>query len=93
MAAYTFGKRKDEASLELKAMLEPLSVRRYYTDDWDSCQRNLPDSEHSIGKENTQSIGRQNRTFRTRITRLARKTICFSKTTLTHDTVIGLFIN
>ncbi|WP_298623241.1 IS1 family transposase, partial [uncultured Legionella sp.] len=27
------------------------------------------------------------------IKRLARKTICFSKSELMHDTVIGLFIN
>jgi insertion element IS1 protein InsB len=31
--------------------------------------------------------------LRTRIKRLACKTICFSKTILMHDTVIGLFIN
>jgi insertion element IS1 protein InsB len=31
--------------------------------------------------------------LRTRIKRLVRKTICFSKTILMHDTVIGLFIN
>jgi insertion element IS1 protein InsB len=28
-----------------------------------------------------------------RIKRLARKTICFSKSTLIHDIVIGLFVN
>lgn len=32
-------------------------------------------------------------TLRTRIKQLARKTICFSKSTLLHDIVIGLFIN
>ncbi|MGF1460096.1 MAG: IS1 family transposase [Leptolyngbyaceae cyanobacterium] len=31
--------------------------------------------------------------LRTWIKRLARKTICFSKSVLMHDTVIGLFIN
>jgi insertion element IS1 protein InsB len=31
--------------------------------------------------------------LRTRIKRLARKTICFSKSVLMHDVVIGLFIN
>jgi drug/metabolite transporter (DMT)-like permease len=31
--------------------------------------------------------------LRTRIKRLARKTICFSKTTQMHDIVIGLFVN
>jgi insertion element IS1 protein InsB len=31
-------------------------------------------------------------TLRTRIKRLARKTICFSKSIFMHDLVIGLFI-
>ncbi|MFZ1571058.1 MAG: IS1 family transposase, partial [Thiolinea sp.] len=31
--------------------------------------------------------------FRTRIKRLARKTICFSKSVEIHDKVIGEFIN
>ena len=31
--------------------------------------------------------------LRTRIKRLMRRTICFSKTTARHDLVIGLFIN
>jgi insertion element IS1 protein InsB len=31
--------------------------------------------------------------LRTRIKRLARRTICFSKSEILHDTVIGLFIN
>ncbi|MFM7888933.1 MAG: IS1 family transposase [Pseudanabaena sp.] len=32
-------------------------------------------------------------TLRTRTKRLARKTICFSKSIVMHDIVIGLFIN
>ena len=35
----------------------------------------------------------QHLTLRTRIKRLARKTICFSKSTELHDIVIGLFVN
>jgi len=48
---------------------------------------------HEIGKRNTQKIERKHLTLRTRIKRLARKTICFSKTILMHDIVIGLYIN
>ena len=40
-----------------------------------------------------QSLERKHLTMRTRIKRLARKTICFSKSVLIHDTVIGLFID
>ncbi|MBM0744689.1 hypothetical protein JOY44_24305 [Phormidium sp. CLA17] len=41
----------------------------------------------------TQTIERKHLTLRTRIKRLARKTICFSKSIWLHDVVIGLFIN
>ena len=42
---------------------------------------------------NTQKIERKNLNLRTWIKRLTRKTICFSKLELMHDTVIGLLIN
>jgi len=32
--AYVFGKRKDVVFKELKVLLEPLNITRYYTDDW-----------------------------------------------------------
>jgi len=44
-------------------------------------------------KRHTQKIERKHLTLRTRIKRLVRKTICFSKTTQMHDIVIGLFVN
>ncbi len=37
--------------------------------------------------------GRRYRNLRTRIKRLMRRTICFSKTERMHELVIGLFIN
>jgi len=49
--------------------------------------------EHCPGKRNTQQIERKHLTLRTRIKRLARKTICFSKSIQMHDIVIGLFVN
>ncbi|MBW4540387.1 MAG: IS1 family transposase, partial [Myxacorys chilensis ATA2-1-KO14] len=48
---------------------------------------------HTVGKRNTGQIERKHLTLRTRIKRLARKTICFSKSIWLHDVVIGLFIN
>ena len=48
---------------------------------------------HTVGKANTQTIERKHLIFRTRIKRLARKTICFSKSIWLHDGVIGLFTN
>lgn len=91
--AYVFGKRKDEVFKKLKALLEPLGISRYYTDDWGAYERHLAADKHEVGKRNTQKIERKNLNFRTWIKRLARKTICFSKLETMHDTVIGLLIN
>jgi len=91
--AYTFGKRQDAVFKELKALLEPLGIRRYYTDDWGAYERHLEVEKHQVGKQNTQKIERKNLNWRIWIKRLARKTICFSKLEMMHDTVIGLLIN
>jgi insertion element IS1 protein InsB len=91
--AYVFGRRKDEVFLQLKALLEPFGITRYYTDYWGAYTRHLDINEHSPGKRNTQKIERKHLTLRTRIKRLTRKTICFSKSTQMHDIVIGLFVN
>lgn len=91
--AYTFGTRKDEVFRELQELLEPFGVARYYTDNFGAYKRNLDKYNHKVGKCNTQKIERKHLTFRTRIKRLVRKGICFSKTIKMHDIVIGLFIN
>lgn len=91
--AYVFGDHKDAVFLQLKALLEPFGITRFYTDDWGAYERHLSSEEHVIGKRNTQKIERKHLTLRTRLKRLARKTICFSKLTKMHDIVIGLFIN
>ena len=74
-------------------MLRPYNIKKFYTDDWGAYTRHIDDEKHEIGKRNTQRIERKNLTIRTRIKRLARKTICFSKSEIIHDIVIGLFIN
>jgi insertion element IS1 protein InsB len=91
--AYVFGRRKDEVFLKLKALLEPFGITRYYTDYWGAYTRRLEADEHQPGKRNTQQIERKHLTLRTRIKRLVRKTICFSKSIQMHDIVLGLFIN
>lgn len=91
--AYVFGRRKDLVFKKLKELLEPFDIKRYYTDDWGAYERNLDPNKHEIGKRNTQKIERKNLNFRTWIKRLNRKTICFSKLEIMHDTVIGLLIN
>jgi len=91
--AYVFGARKDKVFEQLKKLLAPFNIRHFYTDDWGAYQRKLPQSQHTISKSNTQTIERKHLTLRTRIKRLTRRTICFSKLERMHDIVIGLFIN
>jgi insertion element IS1 protein InsB len=91
--AYVLGRRKDEVFLKLKALLEPFGITRYYTDYWGAYTRHLDADAHQPGKRNTQQIERKHLTLRTRIKRLVRKTICFSKSVQMHDIVLGLFIN
>ena len=93
MLAYVFGRRKDIVFLKLKALLEPFGITRYYTDGWGVYARHLDAENHRVGKENTQKIESKHINLRTRIKRLVRRTICFSKTEQMHDLVIGLFIN
>jgi insertion element IS1 protein InsB len=91
--AYVFGRRKDDVFLKLKALLEPCGLTRYSTDHWGAYTRHLAPDIHSPGKRHTQKIERKHLTLRTRIKRLVRKTICFSKSIQMHDIVIGLFVN
>jgi insertion element IS1 protein InsB len=91
--AYVFGRRQDAVFLQLQALLEPFGITRFYTDGWGAYARHIDPEQHQVGKEHTQKIESKHINLRTRIKRLVRRTICFSKTTTMHDLVIGLFIN
>jgi insertion element IS1 protein InsB len=91
--AYVFGRRKDEVFLKLQELLEPFGITTYYTDGWGTYERHLDAKQHQVGKANMQKIESKHINLRTRIKRLVRRTICFSKTERMHDLVIGLFIN
>jgi insertion element IS1 protein InsB len=77
--AYVFGRRKDDVFLQLKALLEPFGLTHFYTGYWGAYTGHLAPEVHSPGERNTQKIERKHLTMRTRIKRLVRKTICFSK--------------
>ncbi|BDH31409.1 hypothetical protein TRECRb50_02250 [Escherichia coli] len=62
------------------------------SDDWGSYAREVAKEKHLTGKLFTQRIARNNLTLRTRIKRLARKTICFSRSIELHEKVLGAFI-
>jgi insertion element IS1 protein InsB len=91
--AYVFGRRQDDVFLKLKALLEPFGITKFYTDGWGAYERHIDAEKHQGGKANTQKIESKHINLRTRIKRLVRRTICFSKTEQMHDLVIGLFIN
>ena len=39
--AYVFGTRSDEVFVQLKALLEPFRITRFYTDNWGAYSRHL----------------------------------------------------
>jgi len=91
--AYVVGRREDRALRQLKALLTPFGIRRFYTDGWSASHRHWTPHHHVVGKRRTQQLERKHLTLRTRIKRLVRKTIGFSRSVHLHDIVIGLFIN
>ena len=92
VVAYTFGTRADSTLKSLLEKLKGFKIILYFTDGWGSYERLLDPQKHIVGKRYTQKIERCNLNFRTRVKRLARKTICFSKSSEIHDKVIGTII-
>jgi len=62
------------------------------SDNWGSYAREVPKDNHLTGNIFTKRIERNNLTLRTRIMRIARKTICFSRSVELQEKVIGAFI-
>ena len=83
------GTRKDAVFLKLKALLASFGITRYYTDKASVYQRHLPPDQHTVGKLSMQKIERKHLTLRTRLKRFARKTLCFSRSCVMHDLIIG----
>ena len=91
--AFTFGTREHKNLDELLALLEPFPIGKVYTDNHFAYQKRIPAEQLITGKKNTQKIERDHLTLRTRIKRLGRKTIFFSKSKEIHKAVVGTFIN
>jgi insertion element IS1 protein InsB len=90
--AHAFGKRNTDALRALLALLKPFDISFFFTDDFSVYTKELPREKHVVGKRFTQRIERTNLTLRSRLKRLVRKTIGFSKSEEMHDKVIGTFI-
>jgi len=91
--AFIFGPRSHQTYRKLISLLPMKLIDHLFTDNLAAYSRIRLAPIHVISKAGTWRIERKNLDLRTRVKRLARKTICFSKNELIHDTVIGLFIN
>ncbi|WP_143827617.1 IS1 family transposase [Xenorhabdus bovienii] len=91
IVAHVFGDRSRKTLDKLLTLLSSFTIRFYCTDDY-VVYDPLPEEEHLTGKAFIQRIERTNLTHRTRIKRLNRKTIGYSKSEEMHDKVIGTFI-
>lgn len=77
--AFCFGTREYKVLDELLMLLSTVNIRYIYTDNNFAYSSRIPKSKHRTGKRNTQLIERKHLTIRTRIKRVQRKTIGFSK--------------
>ena len=91
--AYTFGTREHKYLDKLLELLKPFNIGTVYADNNFAYESRITDKTLINGKKNTQKIERNHLTLRTRIKRLSRRTICFSKDKDIHESVIGTFIN
>ena len=91
--AFTFGTREHKYLDELLELLKPFNIKKAYSDNNFAYHKKIDSDILETGKKNTQKIERDHLTLRTRLKRLARKSICFSKDKMIHETVIASFIN
>jgi len=95
VVAFVLGTREHEVLWELLALLADLKIEivAVYSDDNFAYHEAIPRNLLKTGKRNTQRIERKHLTFRTRLKRLARKTICYSKSWNMHILMVSLLIN
>lgn len=89
---FTLGKRNAKTFQNLLVKLKDITIDFYCTDLWEVFSAALPYDSHIIGKQFTKAIEGMNTCFRTRIRRLMRRTVCFSKKLKYHYAMIKLFI-
>ena len=94
VVAFVFGRRTHATFRRLLALLRGAgwAVAHWLTDAWGAYAACLPAEHHQVGKASMQRLERKQLTLRTRLKRLTRRTICFSKKQFFHDGLITLFI-
>ena len=95
VVAYVIGSRHHDMLWQLTDLIYSLNlnITAVYSDDNFAYHDVIPSHTLYTGKINTQKIERKHLSFRTRLKRLARKTICFSKSHSMHNILLGLLIN
>ena len=91
--AFSFGRRTHATFRRLWQVLAGLgqAVAHWFTDAWWAYVDELDPARRTAGKAALQGLERTHLTLHTRLRRLARKTICFSKKQCFHDGLITLF--
>lgn len=90
--AFTMGKRSAVAVRNLFVKLKALDIALFLTDDWEAFQTVRPKAKPQIGKAFTKNIEGSNTFFRTRVSRLVRRTGCFSKKLIYHYSMLKIII-
>jgi insertion element IS1 protein InsB len=95
VVAFVFGRRTHAPFDRLRQLLAHagVPVARWITDAWWAYLDRLPAEQRVEDKAQLQSLERKHLTLRTRLKRLTRKTIGFSKKTFFHEGLISLFIH
>ena len=95
VVTFVFGRRTHRTFQQLRNLLKEhrIRVKKWFTDDWWAYLDLLNPRKNQTGKRNTQKLERKHLDLRTRIKRLARWTICFSKSETMHDTPLWAYIS
>jgi insertion element IS1 protein InsB len=95
VVAFVFGRRTHATFERLRHLLAQagVPVARWITDAWWAYVDQLPAEQRVEDKAQLQRLERKHLTLRTRLKRLTRKTICFSKKPFFQDGLISLFIH
>ncbi len=86
--AANWGKRDKKSIRALLKKLQGIEIGFYCTDHWQAFAEVLPKERHIIGKKHTKKIEGINTWFRTRLRRLVRRTVCFSKKLIYHYSIM-----
>ena len=89
--AWVVGGRDIATTKRLYEKIQHLKNCHFYTDDWDAFAAVLPEDRHTIGKEHTVTIERNNSNTRHRLARMTRKTKVVSHSESMIDLSMRLF--